>query len=92
MPHAYRKGYRAEKKVRRILEQAGYHVVESRGSHGPVDLVALRDDYVLLVQVKCNRSPSKKEEDALRRVPGPLPVQRWVCVVRDREDTAWWSV
>jgi Holliday junction resolvase len=88
----YRKGYRAEKKVRRILEESGYSVVESRGSHGPVDLVAWNDRYVLLIQVKCNRPPSEKEEDALRMIPGPSNMQRWVYLIRNRAPGQAWRV
>ena len=35
------KGKRVEKRCREILEADGYFVVESRGSRGPVDLVAI---------------------------------------------------
>jgi Holliday junction resolvase len=49
---AYRRGTEAEKRTARRLEADGYHVTESRGSHGVADLVALKRGQVLLVQVK----------------------------------------
>jgi len=75
---AYRRGYEAEKKVRRVLEIHGYHVVESRGSHGQWDLVAVGlGKPVLAVQVKRDGKlfPASWNElyDSATRV-GALPI------------------
>lgn len=50
--NAYRRGVRREKLTADRLRDDGYHVVESRGSHGIADLAALKPGQPLLVQVK----------------------------------------
>lgn len=49
---AYRRGVYREKRTADHLRDEGYVVVESRGSHGVADLVALKWGQCLLVQVK----------------------------------------
>jgi Holliday junction resolvase len=49
---AYSRGTHGEKKARRQLEEDGYLVVESRGSHGFADLWAAKPGQLLFVQVK----------------------------------------
>jgi Holliday junction resolvase len=49
---AYRRGTYREKKSATYLRGEGYFVLESRGSHGCADLVAVKFRQVLLVQVK----------------------------------------
>lgn len=72
----YQKGVRGEKKSRRWLERQGYFVVEARGSHGAVDLVATSVKRLLLVQVKSGRQLTRSEfaaaRDALRSIPIPF--------------------
>lgn len=46
----------AEKRIRRDLEAQSYYVVESRGSHGAVDIVAIGNGRLLLVQSKRTKS------------------------------------
>lgn len=49
----YRKGTDFERVVKYYLEGEGYFVVRSAGSHGPVDLVAMKADTpTMLVQCK----------------------------------------
>lgn len=48
----YARGTRREKMTRAALEREGYWCVESRGSHGVADLIALKPGQVLMVQVK----------------------------------------
>lgn len=91
MKGRYRKGYRKEKRSRALLERDGFFVVESRGSHGAWDLVALdlnelRCDpnrpRARVVQVKSNRGGSLK---ARLIVPGmPSWIQRETHVWKDR--------
>lgn len=68
MATPYSRGYRAEKRVRRYFEAAGCYVMESRGSKGPIDLIALcaESGQVILVQVKRAASISER---ALRKLP-----------------------
>ena len=74
-PGSYAKGVRGEKKSRRYLESIGYYVIEARGSHGAVDLVATSIHHVRYIQVKSGRALGKAELEkvrvALRRVPVP---------------------
>ena len=49
----YRKGSDFERFVKYQLEEEGYFVVRSAGSHGPADLVALKGGFpTMLVQCK----------------------------------------
>jgi Holliday junction resolvase len=78
----YAKGARSEKKTRVWLEAQGYWVIEARGSHGAVDLVAINPDRVLLIQVKSGRALGPKEHrlavDALLAIPIPTIGERWL--------------
>jgi len=58
----YKRGYNFEKRVQKALEDKGYFVVRSAGSKGPVDLVAIDDGQVYLIQ--CKRQ-------------GHMPPQEW---------------
>jgi Holliday junction resolvase len=49
---AYRRGVYREKVAAAALRKDGYFVLESRGSHGVADIVAVKQGQVLLVQVK----------------------------------------
>lgn len=49
---SYARGTAAEKRTAARLRTDGYFVMESRGSHGPADLVAIKPGQVLLIQVK----------------------------------------
>jgi Holliday junction resolvase len=49
---SYGQGTYYEKRTATRLRDEGYFVLESRGSHGPADLVAVKAGQVLLVQVK----------------------------------------
>jgi Holliday junction resolvase len=53
---AYSRGVYREKRTADHLRSEGYFVVESRGSHGPADLVAMKPGQVLLVQVKAGNT------------------------------------
>lgn len=57
----YRRGAAFELRVAKALEEDGYFVVRSAGSHGAADLVALKLGEVLLVQ--CKRSGAISRED-----------------------------
>lgn len=46
------RGRSYEHRVRDLLTGAGYYVIRAAGSKGVVDLVALRGEHTLLVQVK----------------------------------------
>lgn len=48
----YERGKETEKRIRGLLEDDGYYVVESRGSHGAVDIVAIGHGRLVLIQSK----------------------------------------
>ncbi len=48
----YQRGRRKEYALRDWLERQGYVVVRSSASKGPIDLVAIKDGQVLLLQVQ----------------------------------------
>jgi Holliday junction resolvase len=65
----YRRGTYYEKRCRSILEAAGYLVIESRGSHGPFDLVAVSPRGVRLIQVKSGSARlSAIDRDAIEQI------------------------
>ena len=67
----YVRGRKAEWKSRDLLVKQGYTVVRAAGSKGAYDLVAWNTAETVLVQVKCDRWPTKPEVEALVRVPTP---------------------
>lgn len=89
--HNYMKGYRAEKKAREFLEGQGYYVLESRGSHGAFDLVAVplravskaTDGLVRLVQVKSGERPRPADRGKVRSMAAKFEAGRVLCEL-------WW--
>ncbi len=82
-----RKGARIELLAKKHLEQAGYLVLRSSGSHSPVDLVALDHNGTRWIQVKSdtdNRTmrPSEMEvvREELRDIPHPpnASLELWI--------------
>lgn len=81
---SYRKGYATEKRAREALEGMGYFVVESRGSHGPIDLVAIplrrvseaTDGLIRLVQVKYGSGLKADDRLHLRQFARKLDSKR----------------
>jgi len=58
----YRAGYDFERRVDQHLTADGYFVVQSRGSHGHADLIAIKPGQVLLVQCKGGDKPLSHDE------------------------------
>lgn len=52
---AYRKGRRKEYELKDMLEENGWVVLRTAGSHGFADLVAIRAGKVRFIQVKPDR-------------------------------------
>jgi len=49
----YLKGRRKEYKVCKQLREEGFEIVQrTAGSHSPIDIIAIKRDLILLVQVK----------------------------------------
>ena len=54
----YLTGRAYEYKAKRVLEEQGYTVIRTAGSHGPWDLVATREgEKVRCIQIKRTKSP-----------------------------------
>ena len=69
----YRKGTDFERRVKHELEDAGWFVVRSAGSHGPVDLVAIRaGSPTMLIQCK-TAPPTGAETVALDMFAATMP-------------------
>ena len=88
----YRRGVRLEYLARDELQRQGYVVVRSAGSHGPIDLVALTDHEVLIIQVKKFGQPARSALRKLLAVPGPNAVRRQVWLyqpARSRRAARW---
>lgn len=75
---AYTRGYYFERRTAAALRDDGYFVIESRGSHGVADLVALKVRQALMVQVKSGQAKlSHREWNRLydtARTAGAIPV------------------
>lgn len=89
----FAKGYRSMDKCRKLLEQQGWlvEVVERKGKFfkkkdlfNLFDLMAIKKDETLLVQVKTNKIPALKEYCDFYESFPQFTVQVWV--VFDRKD------
>jgi Holliday junction resolvase len=76
----YAKGARLERLARAELQAAGYVILRSAGSKGPVDLVALNQCHVRLIQVKAAGAARPADLFKLRTLPAPRNASRelWV--------------
>jgi len=58
----YQRGIAKEYAVMTMLRKDGWVVARSAGSHGPVDLIAARSGFTLLIQVKKGKARMKPAE------------------------------
>jgi Holliday junction resolvase len=83
-----RRGTQREHQVCDELASRGYRTIDSRGSHGPVDVVALRKDRpTLAIQVKSDQKKygpfanfGPKDREELRewaKAAGAIPLLIW---------------
>jgi Holliday junction resolvase len=61
----YKIGRALEYDLKRHLEQDGWRVIRSAGSHSPVDLVAFRHQCLIFLQVQKNGTLPKEKRNAL---------------------------
>lgn len=77
---AYGRGYAFERRVADDLESDGYWTIQSRGSHGVVDVAAVKCGETLLVQCKLGVMPgdewNRLYELAVRLRAVPLVADR----------------
>ena len=64
---SYRKGRRFEWEVRKLLEERGYVVIRAARSK-PVDLVAMKEGEILLIECKYDSYLSKERKEELIRI------------------------
>ena len=65
MPGQYRKGARFEIVVKNILLEDDWLAIRSAGSHGIVDVIAIKQDIKWLIQCRTNGSLSGEERNEL---------------------------
>lgn len=86
----YRRGYLIERRACKLLEQAGYVVARTAGSHSPFDVVAVNANGVRLIQVKRLKEGSltavlEAAREEIRQVPKAQNVSREVWIWVDGE-------
>lgn len=79
------KGARNEHKTIRLLETCGYRCTRAAASLGVFDIIAIRKDKILLVQVKSNCWPSREEMRAITGFACPPNAEKVIYRWRDRE-------
>ena len=80
----YKLGRRLEYRIKKLLEEHGYEVIRSAGSHGRWDLVAVKDKIVRLIQVKKGKVQKHKIKDLMPLLAKPAVVSReaWFYIPR----------
>jgi Holliday junction resolvase len=77
----YQKGTIFEYAIREHLRSEGYDVFRTAGSHGTVDLIAIKPGQLLLVQAKTNGVIGPFARQALTQlancIDGALPIVAW---------------
>ncbi len=78
------KGSRNERRSRKILESQGYEVLKAGASLGVFDLVGIGAEDIVLVQVKTNSWPSRKEVVRMEVTQCPPNCRKVIHRWRDR--------
>ncbi|MCJ7816775.1 MAG: hypothetical protein MUP55_02855, partial [Candidatus Aenigmarchaeota archaeon] len=84
----YRRGYMIELKAKKQLENDGYYVTRSSGSHGIVDIFAVGESDIKAIQLKRSKSAERSyfsEISALRSLKFPSNVSKELWVWLDCE-------
>jgi len=94
----YRLGRKLEYRIKKLLEEHGYEVIRSAGSHGRWDLIAIKDKIVRLIQVKKGKVQKYKIKDLMPLLAKPAVVSKeaWFYIPRKgikvvRNDGMDWS-
>ena len=90
----YANGVRWEYAVRDWFGRRGYEVIRSAGSHGATDLIAFREDDVILVQCKVEKKRKRYDDDAeqLRKVKTPTGWRKLLLVKTIGHQVLWIDV
>ena len=82
----YDRGVYLERKARDVLIQNGYVVIRSAGSRGPMDLVAIGANEIILVQVKKKGSNVSSGREELESFLCPSNCKKQLWVKEPRKD------
>ena len=74
MTRPYVSGYRFEIRARDILRRLGWHVFRHAGSKFP-DLIAVRDGYTVLVEVKKDKKLVSRDKKKMKELASCLNVE-----------------
>jgi Holliday junction resolvase len=82
----YRRGYRAELALVKLLKQREeFHtVIRSAGSRSPFDVIAIGQSRILLCQVKTGTGRFKNELQKLRHLSVPRSARKQLCLYRGK--------
>jgi Holliday junction resolvase len=80
----YARGANFEREVKKEMETEDVLVVRSAGSHGPVDLVLIGGNGVILVQCKIDGKISSEEEQALLQIGQKYQVRTLLAFKNDK--------
>ena len=87
----YIAGRRFEYKVKHYLEDSGYIAIRSAGSHSPFDIIAIKGDKLLLLQLKHYKNgkmPAKELEktyEQIRKLDIQPKLEATTVVIQDLE-------
>ena len=63
----YRRGRSKEYRIKKKYEKLGYTVLRTAGSHGFADLIALKINEIIFIQVKPKKFSEKKKRELLEK-------------------------
>lgn len=84
----YRRGVRAEYRIKKLLESTGYTVIRAAGSHGHFDLVAWDKLGFRLIQSKTGSARvTPQDRESMKTMPRPAnsSLEIWTFKPRMRE-------
>jgi len=85
----YSRGANFERRVRKYLENEGWVVFRSAGSHSPADLIALKAGEVKLIQCQTDGAFSKIKKEMLRLLCDELRCSGWLFWRVSNKDLCW---
>lgn len=68
----YSFGRQFEYKTKKSLENLGFFVIRSSGSHGAIDILACKEEIVFAIQIKATKSQKKHSLSQLKKEFEPL--------------------
>jgi Holliday junction resolvase len=84
----YIRGRNTEYRAKKELEELGYFVTRSSGSHSKADVVAISNDKTLIIQLKRTKSKYfsyKQEIEEIKQLPCHNNCEKWLWIWQDRK-------